>query len=122
MTTQALAASMQALADLAGMRGCALVDVHTGMTWQAAGLDANVQVLCEGATDYWRLFLRHEALYRPSLGDLGALVLVHGRGRLTLVSCGAAMLLVCVSREPDQVDWARWKPMVRELQGLVASF
>lgn len=104
---------------LDGMIGCAVVDMDTGMTWESTGGD-EVQHLCECATDFWRLQLRNATHY-ALLGELAAQVLMHAKGRITLVRCPGSLLLVCISAEPDHVDWPRWKALVHQLNQLAAS-
>ena len=108
------------LGELAGEPGliaCGVVDVETGMVYHGAG-DGEQVPLIEAASDYWRLAQRHRAVSHAALGPTRAQVLIHDRARLTLARCGEGLLLVCVSHEPDRVDWARWKRVVGALQAL----
>jgi hypothetical protein len=120
MNAVKLEAILQSMSALAGMAGCAMVDAETGMAWKTAGTE-DIQVLCEAASDYWRLHTRTGGHYAPLVGELAAQVLIHTRGRITIVGCGGTLLNVCVSREPDGVDWARWKVLVGDLRKLAAS-
>lgn len=119
MTADKLEQVLQSMGALPGMTGCAMVDAETGMAWKTAG-GHDIQVLCEAASDYWRLHTRSAGHYAP-LGELAAQVLIHTRGRITIVGCGGTLLNVCVSKEPDAVDWSRWKALVADLRTLAAS-
>jgi hypothetical protein len=115
MTGGELERKLAAIAAMDGLIGCALVDAETGMAWTSAGGD-DMQQICEAASDYWRLYMRHAKHYR-SVGELRVQVLIHATGRITIVRCAGSLLLVCVSHEPDRVDWTRWKAMVAGLRG-----
>lgn len=118
MRSQVLAGLLERIAALPGMVGCAVVDVDTGMAWETAGDAARVQHACEAASDYWRLYLRNKHEYALLLGELAAQVMVHAQGRVTIVPCKQSLLLVCLSHEPDRVDWRAWKSMLAELTNL----
>jgi predicted regulator of Ras-like GTPase activity (Roadblock/LC7/MglB family) len=118
---QALEAELDSLAQLPGMRGCAVIDTDAGMAWHTAGDAQLLQPIAEAASDYWRLFLRRRGDFE-GLGEIRALVVMHAKGRITLAGCGEQLLLVCLSHEPDRVDWNRWKAGVGSLQKVVASF
>ena len=120
MKRHALEQALEALAALPGVLGCAVVDTDGGMAWQTAGPDPVLQPLAEAASDYWRMFLRRRGDFAV-LGDIRALVVMHQRGRLTLAGCGEQLLLVCLSAEPDRVDWTAWKARVARLQQAVAA-
>jgi predicted regulator of Ras-like GTPase activity (Roadblock/LC7/MglB family) len=113
--------ALQRMAAMPGVLGCAVVDLDAAMAWQAVGVLPQLEALCEGAADYWRMADRRSGEF-AGLGGLRAQVLIHASGRLTLVNCGARLLLVCVSAEPDRVDWTQWQPRVQALKELVASF
>jgi hypothetical protein len=106
--------ALEAMAVLDGMATCALVDAQTGMVLDAAGAQEHATV-AEAATDYWRMCHRQAPAF-GSLGGLRVLVAIHERFRLTVLPCGAGLLLVCVSEEPDRVDWNRWRVLVGHLQ------
>ena len=99
---------LRALADQPGLIACGLVDAETGMVCHCAG-DGEHLALIEAASDYWRLAQRHGPVAHGALGPTRAQVLIHDRARLTLTRCGDGLLLVCISQEPDRVDWPRWK-------------
>lgn len=120
MKPDALERELGAIASLQGVIGCAVVDVETGMAWKFVGGD-DVQIVCEAATDFWRLHMRQSAHFEPLLGGLAAQVLMHARGRITLVRCAHPLLLVTLSKEPDHVDWAQWKARAGKLSTLVKT-
>jgi hypothetical protein len=111
---------LDAMAALDGMVACALVERDTGMVWHCAG-HADGVLLAEAASDYWRLCGRQDTAFAP-LGPLRAQVAIHADARLTLVGCGEGLLLVAISREPDRVDWQRWKQAVGALQAQAARW
>lgn len=120
MKAEALERELGAIASLEGVIGCAVVDVETGMAWKSVGGD-DVQIICEAASDFWRLHLRQSAHFESHLGGLSAQVLIHARGRITLVRCAHPLLLVSLSKEPDQVDWPLWKACAGRLSTLVKT-
>jgi hypothetical protein len=114
VTTHPGIALVDSVAALPGMIGCALVDIETGMAWSVSGNVEKVQYVCEAASDYWRLYMRLKGEYRGLLGELAAQVMVHSRGRITIVQRSGSMLLVCLSHEPSTVDWTGWKAMLAD--------
>lgn len=44
---------------------------------------------------------------------------MHSHGRLTLLPCGTGMLLVTLTRQKSEIDWALWQEKTRELALLV---
>lgn len=120
MKSARLQEALAQMAALPGVLGCAIVEANTGMVWLSAGELPRVQHLSEAVSDYWRLFLRRSDDF-AALGDLRAQVLIHSHRRVTLVGCGAGLVLVTVSGEPDQVRWADWKVALGGLQQGVAS-
>ena len=119
MNSQALQDQLLAICEIDGLIGCAVIDIDTGMALKAAGSD-EVQLVCESASDFWRLHLRNAKHY-SLLGGLTAQVLMHAKGRITMVRCPGSLLLVCISAEPDKVNWPRWKARLGELNQLVAA-
>ena len=120
MKAAALRQELAAMAAQPGIEGCALVDAEAGMVWCTAGQTEDMQVLSEAASDYWRLsqrLSRHFAV----LGDLGASIIVHTMGRVTLLPCGSGMLLVSLSSEKARIDWNDWQLRARALAKLVDS-
>lgn len=120
MNSDPLQERVLAIGSMHGLLGCALVDVETGMAWKAAGGEG-IQILCEAASDFWRLQMRQSKHYSEPVGEVSAQVLIHTRGRITLVRVVDTLLLVTVSREPDQVDWAQWKNSVGQLKDVATS-
>lgn len=119
MTQQALRASLEAMAALPGVDGCALVEIETGMVWQhCAGRIENVQTIAEAASDYWRLYGRLADQFED-LGDLRASVMMHARGRIILHPCGSGMLLVTLTRAKSGLDWMQWQDKARQLAQVV---
>jgi hypothetical protein len=118
MKQQEIQTELEQMATLAGVSSCGLVEVEAGMVWCSAG-DASLATVTESATDYWRLTLRRSETFGP-LGDLRAQVMLHANARVTSVGCPDGLLLVCVSDEPDRVDWAAWKARVARLHQVLA--
>jgi hypothetical protein len=115
----AIQLQVQTIAVLQGLVGCSLVDVQAGMTWCSAGRPDTV-AMAEAATDYWRLTQRHTGTFQ-NLGDLRAQVMMHAQARVTSVACPPDLLLVCVSHEPDTVDWPAWKSHLRTLHDILRA-
>ena len=88
------------------------------MVWHHAGQIDGVQNFAEAASDYWRLYGRLADQFKD-LGDLRASVLMHTRGRLTLLPCGTGMLLVTLTRQKSAIDWTLWQEKTKELAQLV---
>jgi hypothetical protein len=47
--------------------------------------------------------------------------MMHAKARVTSVACPSDLLLVCVSHEPDAVDWPIWKTHLRTLHELLRA-
>lgn len=118
MNTQRLQSHLTEMAGLPGVVGCALVETQTGFVLQSAGGIAELTVLAEAASDYWRLHHRLQASFER-LGMLRACVMMHAAGRITLLPCGSGMLLVAVTHEPSGVDWLQWQIKTRQLAAIV---
>ena len=118
MTQQALRDALEGMAALPGVDGCALVEVDAGMVWHHAGQIEGVQTFAEAASDYWRLYGRLAGQFQD-LGELRASVMMHARGRITLLPCGSGMLLVALTRPKSGLDWAQWQDKARQLAQLV---
>ncbi|MBN9406927.1 MAG: hypothetical protein J0I00_16075 [Burkholderiales bacterium] len=119
MKQQALRDKLDAMAQLPGINGCALVEVDAGMVWHHAGQIDGVQALAEAASDYWRLYGRLAVQFK-NLGELRVSIMVHAQGRLTLLPCGAGMLLVALTGDhKSAIDWTQWNAQTRELAQLV---
>lgn len=110
--------SLDEIAQQGGMLGCAIVETESGMVVEAAG-DEEWAARAEAAVDFWRLYERRADL-RP-LGPPRAAVLIHPECRITLTSCGARMVLICFSSEPDTMDWPAWKLNVGRLTAATRS-
>jgi len=118
MKAAKLREALEAMASLPGLDGCALVEVEGGMVWHHAGHIEGVQGFAEAASDYWRLYTRLADHFKD-LGELRASALLHAHGRITLLPCGAGMLLVALTRQKSAVDWTAWQQKTRELAQLV---
>jgi hypothetical protein len=119
LNSKALQDALHAICGLDGVIGCAVVDIETGMAWKTQGPE-EVQQLCESASDFWRLHLRSAGHY-ALVGGLSAQVLIHTQGRITMVRCPGSLLLVCITAEPDRVNWSRWKSLLGDLHRLAAA-
>lgn len=118
MKSKQLRDALNTMADMPGLEGCALVEVAAGMVWHHAGQIDGVQTLAEAASDYWRLYNRLADQFKD-LGDLKASVMMHAQGRLTLLPCGKGMILVTLTRQKSEIDWALWQTKTKELAQLV---
>lgn len=118
MKQQALREALESMASMPGLEGCALVEVEAGMVWHHAGQIEGVQTFAEAASDYWRLYHRLADQFQD-LGELKASVMMHTHGRITLLPCGTGMLLVTLTRQKSDIDWALWQAKTRELARLV---
>ncbi|MBX3655525.1 MAG: hypothetical protein KF686_15180 [Ramlibacter sp.] len=111
---------LEAMVQMKGLEGCALVDAETGMVLHAAGQQANIPQVAEASVDYWRLYERQRR-HLDYLGDLRAQVLMHSRGRITIVSCGHGALLIALSDDREAVDWKAWQAAAHRLKALFPS-
>lgn len=119
MKQQALRDKLDAMAQLPGVNGCALVEIDAGMVWHHAGQIDGVQTFAEAASDYWRLYGRLAGQFQD-LGKLRASIMMHSNGRITLLPCGNGMLLVALTaNQKSGIDWAEWQTHARELAHLV---
>jgi len=118
MKEKRLREAVESMAAMPGLEGCALVEIEAGMVWHHAGHIDGVQTFAEAASDYWRLYTRLSDQFKD-LGDLRASVMMHSHGRLTLLPCGTGMLLVTLTRQKSEIDWALWQEKTRELALLV---
>ncbi|MCA0324944.1 MAG: hypothetical protein LCH89_04985 [Proteobacteria bacterium] len=115
---QRLREALDAMGAITGLEGCALVEIDAGMVWHHAGRIEGMQTFAEAASDYWRLHRRLAGQFQD-LGDLRASVLMHSRGRLAMLPCGTGMLLVTLTRQTADLDWAAWQRKAQELAVLV---
>ena len=118
MNAQRLQASLDDMASLPGVVGCALVEMGTGMVWNSSGEIAGLTALAEAASDYWRLYQRLQPNFEQ-VGKLRACVMMHDTGRITLLPCGTGMLLVTITTQQAQVDWKTWQTRTKDLAVLV---
>ena len=118
MKQQALRNKLDAMAQLPGVNGCALVEIDAGMVWHHAGQIEGVQTFAEAASDYWRLYGRLAGQFQD-LGELRASIMMHAHGRLTLLPCGGGMLLVSLTAgQKSGLDWNQWQAHAQELAQL----
>ena len=106
------------MAQAPGVDGCALVEIDAGMVWHHAGHSEDLQTFAEAASDYWRLHNRLAPQFER-LGDLRASIMVHAKGRLTMLPCGKGMLLLALTGTHAITDWAQWQKQTRQLATLV---
>ena len=118
MKEKRLQEAVEAMAAMPGLEGCALVEIEAGMVWNHAGQIDGVQTFAEAASDYWRLYTRLSDQFKD-LGDLRASVMMHARGRITLLPCGKGMLLVTLTRQKSEIDRTVWQEKTKELARLV---
>src|SRR5690606_15094680 len=121
MTQAQLRQTIEEMAHMPGVDGCALVEIGTGMVWHhAVGFD-DVELFAEAASDYWRLYTRLSPHFE-SMGKLRASIMVHKKGRLTLLPCSDGMLLLALTGPKAQLDWMQWQKKVQILASLVEAF
>lgn len=121
MSEQAVRTMLGTMAETPGLHGCALVEVQSGMVWHQVGHITDLQFLTEAASDYWRLSGRLTEQFDP-LGPLEAGVMIHARGRITLLPCGQGMVLLALTDKNPRIDWHHWQQRASQLARLVDRF
>lgn len=103
------------LARFPAVYGCALVDAGSGLVWYRRPVD-RFDGLWEASVDHWRLH-RRLGHYFDAAGDLGAIVTYHHDASIVLVPClrEPDLLLVCLARRGEPVDWVQWQRDARLL-------
>lgn len=109
------------LARYPAVTGCALVDASSGLVWYrwpASRFDG----LWEASVDHWRLHQRLGS-YFEAAGELGAIVSYHQESSLALVPCLRApdILLVCLARRGQAIDWVGWQRDAQRLGQQIKS-
>ncbi|WP_028603987.1 hypothetical protein [Ottowia thiooxydans] len=112
--------ALETMASMPGVDGCALVEIDAGMVWGHAGAIDEVHTFAEAATDYWRLYHRLAPQF-DTLGSLRASVMIHKKGRLTLLPCGKGMMLLALTGHHSSTDWSQWQKLTRELAVLMEN-
>ena len=115
-------ALLQKLANFPSIRGCALVEVDTGMAWHVAGHYPQLERVGEAAIEFWRI----QARLSEHLGELGALksaAYSFENQVVALFPCceDPALVLVCVAAK-GPVAWANWGVEVEALRRELGSF
>lgn len=107
---------LQALADLPGIDGCALVEAATGMVWHVAGKYPELEQIGEAAIEFWRVQNRLEAQLH-TLGTLKSAAYSFSNRVVALFPCHeeAGLVLVCVAAK-RKTDWQAWGPKVGALR------
>lgn len=102
------------LARHPGIRGCALVDLDSGLVWHKEPLEES-HGLWEAAVDHWRLHRRLSRHFEP-LGEAGAIVTYHRGATMAMLPCvpDPEVILICVAA-PSAVDWKAWQDEARAL-------
>ncbi|CAN5273220.1 hypothetical protein BH10PSE16_BH10PSE16_27890 [soil metagenome] len=118
MKAKVLHLVLNAMADLPGVEGCALVEIEAGMVWHTAGQMQGMQNLAEAVSDYWRLYTRLDHHF-TEIGELKASIFIHAKGKLTLLPCGKGMLLVAMASQRAKVDWNQWQDKAKDLAKMV---
>lgn len=118
LKTEALASALSRMLTIAGITGCALVEIEAGMVWRSTGDIPDVQTIAEAASDYWRLYLRLEHQF-DRLGGLRGSLMWHAQGQLVLLPCGKGVLLVGLAMQGGPVDWAACFDQAQQLAVLV---
>jgi hypothetical protein len=99
-----------------GVRGCALVEIGSGMVWHTAGDVPDLERLGETASEYWRLHSRLaqnlSALGTPAVG---LFAFTHGTLALQPCSKKLEVLLVAVM-DQARMDWSAWNKGVDALK------
>ncbi|MET4578971.1 roadblock/LC7 domain-containing protein [Ottowia thiooxydans] len=120
MSGQILREALEAMVEMPGVEGCALVEIEAGMVWHHAGHIEGIQTFAEAASDYWRLYQRLSRQFQD-LGDLRASVMMHAYGRITLLPCGEGVLLVTLTRDKSGTDWTQVQLKAKDLAAIVDS-
>ncbi|MGL4575360.1 MAG: hypothetical protein ACRCV9_11280 [Burkholderiaceae bacterium] len=106
---------------ISGVRGCALVEIASGMVWHTAGSFPELERMGETASEYWRL---HDRLAHnlASLGAPAVGLFAFARGMLALEPCSQKLgvLLVAVV-DQGQMDWAAWREHTDKLKAHLES-
>lgn len=118
MNSKYIRGKIDSMAKTPGIEGCAVVEVSAGMVWHAAGPMVDLPRLAEAASDYWRLYGRLKPNFEP-LGEMLCCVLIHATHRITMVACGADMVILTVSQKTATVDWPAWDVRVQQLGDLL---
>jgi hypothetical protein len=109
------------IAAIAGVHGCALVEIASGMVWHTAGQLPELERLGETAAEYWRL---HDRLAR-NLATLGTPIVgmfAFTRGTLALEPCSKELgvLLIAVI-DQGRMDWPAWTQRCAALKTHLAA-
>ena len=114
--TAQVTSHLQALADLPGIDGCALVEAATGMVWHVAGNYPELERIGEAAIEFWRVQDRLQA-HLHTLGSLKSAAYSFSNRVVALFPCNeeAGLVLVCVAVK-GAADWQAWGLKVNALR------
>jgi predicted regulator of Ras-like GTPase activity (Roadblock/LC7/MglB family) len=121
MREHAIKEMLRSIAARKGFLVAGLVEIDGGMVWHAEGQEALSDVVVSTVSDYWRLYRRSKDAF-STLGPMGVAILFHRSGRITVCECGPDMLLVVITKLPNEVDWDLWKQDYARLAQLIKSF
>ncbi|MDO5654154.1 MAG: hypothetical protein Q4G39_08635 [Brachymonas sp.] len=117
MKTAILREAIEHMAAQPGIMACALVDAETCMVIQSAGEAADIDILAEAATDYWRLYKRLQKHF-DHLGPLDTSVMLHAQGVINITPAANSVVVIALAQRL-QTDWNAWQQEVRKLSELV---
>lgn len=113
--------TISAMASVADVLGCALVGTEDGLIWYQVNKGMNIQPLCEAAVNYWRLHDRMASQFE-NIGPLFGCVMLHSKGRITMLPSGKDAILIAITEANPDIDWKAWQQQTRELAHLVNQF
>jgi hypothetical protein len=114
-------AELTEMAAMPGVKGCALVEIESGMVWHTAGELQNFEEFGEAAVEFWRIYLRQERLLR-TFGALRIATFVFEKTFLALTAFShhtPPLLLVAATQQ--NVDWKVWGVHLEKLKVLLGE-
>ncbi len=118
---QRIKAELDALSQFPEVRGCALVEIDTGMVWLHSGSADGFDQVGEVAVEFWRTHQRHASAF-ASLGGLRISVFFFGNATLALLPCPGAtpLILVCLAARSG-MNWNSWMNQVKPLHAILLA-
>lgn len=118
---QAVDLLVEKLGHFSGVKGCALIEVDTGMAWHCAGAIPGIEKIGEVAIEFWRVHTRLSAHF-DQFGAFNSSAHSFANQVIALFPCSKepALVLVCVA-DKSGVDWAQWGKGVNELKLALAN-
>lgn len=116
MITERTFPIVQELAEFAGIDGCALVDIDSGMVIYHAGIFPGVERIAEAAIEFWRIQTRLSSHFE-TLGSLNSAAYTFANRAITLFPCSVRppLVLVSITRKKG-VSWRDWGVLLTQLR------